>query len=130
MTGIKGIIIAVLLVSLVFGGGIYLIADFGGDTVDLLGESGTYDSEAMNATMIEIAGEAEQISEDTTTVSGVAGIIGVIKAFIKMPAFAAQMLTSTFAYFGLPGILAVTLGSILMVIVIYEVILLLRGVAR
>lgn len=130
MTGIKGIMITILLVTLVLGGGTLLIVDFGGDAVDLLGESSEYEGETLDEAMIGISGDVEQISEDTATVSGVSGIIGVIKTFVKMPGFAARMLMSTFTYFGIPGVVAVTLGSILMVIVIYEIILLLRGVAR
>lgn len=130
MTGIKGIIVSILLVTLVLGTGTVLIADFGGDTVDLMGESTTSEGETLNSTMIEISGAVEQISEDTTTVSGISGIITVIKLFVKMPAFAAQMLMSALAFFGIPGIVAITGGSIILVIVIYEIILLLRGVAR
>ena len=130
MTGIKGIIITVLLVSLVLGGGTFLIADFGGDTVDLLGESTVSDGETINSSMIEIAGEVEKIAEDPSTSTGVSGVVSAIKLFVKMPGYAANMLAETLAYFGIPGVVAVTLGAILMVIVIYEIILLLRGVAQ
>jgi len=130
MTGIKGIVITVLLVALVLGGGTLLIADFGGDTVDLLGESTVMGGDTINGTMTDIAGEVEQISEDTSTTSGISGIVGAIKLFVKMPGYAANMLGETVSYFGIPGVVALTLGSILMVMVIYELILLLRGVAR
>lgn len=130
MTGIKGIIITVLLVSLVLGGGTFLIADFGGDTVDLLRTSTVSDGETINRSMIEIAGEVEKIAEDPSTSTGVSGVVSAIKLFVKMPGYAANMLAETLAYFGIPDVVAVTLGAILMVIVIYEIILLLRGVAQ
>lgn len=129
MTNIKGIVIAMLLFTLVMGGGTFLIADFGGGDIDLMGDT-TIDEKTLNQTMTDISEKVEGISEDSSVLTGVTGIIGVIKEFIRMPAYAAKLLGNSFSYFGIPGIIGVTAGLILLFIVVYELVLLLRGVAK
>ena len=125
---LKSLVVSMLLFTLIMFGGVVVISDFASETVDLPGDEQRIQiQDQINSAVDDI----NAVTEDLNLLSGMRGIIGLIKAVvIDMPIYAGVIITETASHFGLPGTVAVTIPFIIIMIAVYEGILLLRGVSQ
>ena len=124
---VKGILISVLLFSVVVVGGSYVLSSFSGEDVQIPGyEAGEELSSKVNDYTIKL----KEVSESPTGVfTGFLGVAGLIKVvLIDTPGYAVAVISDVAAHFGIPSTFTLFLMAIVTVVVVYEGILLLRGV--
>lgn len=124
---VKGILITVLLFALVSIGGAYLLGQFAGETVSVPGQSAGEELEARTDDYLD---KMKSVSEGPTgLIEGFLGVAGLIKmVLIDTPIYAGVVVVDVVGHFGLPSAFAGFLIAILTIVVVYEGILLLRGV--
>lgn len=123
----KDIIVSALLFSFVIIAGTYILDEMSGESTELPGyETG----EELREKVTSYAGDVKDVAEEPESASiGLTGLAGLIKlVLLDAPIYAASVITEVVAYFGLPITLAYFLIAIVIIVVVYEAILLYRGV--
>lgn len=123
----KDIIVSALLFSLVIIMGTVVIDEMSGETTELPG----YDTgEELREKVTSYAGDVKDVAEEPESASiGLTGLAGLIKlVLLDAPIYAASVITEVVTYFGLPIAMAYFLIAIIIITVVYEAILLYRGV--
>lgn len=123
----RDIIISALLFSLVIIMGTSIVDEMSGESTDLPGyETG----EELRQKVTSYGGDVKDVAEEPESASiGLVGLAGLIKlVLLDAPIYAAQVITEVVTYFGLPLTVAYFLIAIVIITVVYEAILLYRGV--
>jgi len=123
----RDLIVGVLMISLVMGGGLFLINDFGTGTETVPGDEQGIE---LQARITEYANQVKDITESPASAAiGILGLAGLIKLVIlDAPIYAGGAILEMLASLGLPGAVGAAMLGVLITYVIHEAILLLRGV--